>query len=109
MMFDWSLAQEAWPDEQKNVWADIGKMWRNFEITTWNVIQGSQEWQSFADDVIKNSFTNQLQDDNQRVKAWRLINLLMRMYPEFDVYTYQDGTIIFGIKPLNGNGRIFLD
>ena len=107
MMFDWSLAQEAWPDEQKNVWADIGKMWRNFEITTWNVIQGSQEWQSFADDVIKNSFTNQLQDDNQRVKAWRLINLLMRMYPEFDVYTYQDGTIIFGIKPLNGNGRIF--
>ena len=53
-------------------------MWRNFEITTWNVIQGSQEWQSFADDVIKNSFTNQLQDDNQRVKAWRLINLLMR-------------------------------
>ena len=107
MMFDWSLAQEAWPDEQKNVWADIGKMWRNFEISTWNVIQGSQEWQSFADDVIKNSFTNQLQDDNQRVKAWRLINLLMRMYPEFDVYTYQDGTIIFGIKPLNGNGRIF--
>lgn len=106
-MFDWSLAQEAWSDEQKNVWADIEKMWRNFEITTWNVIQGSQEWISFADDVIKNSFTNQLQDDNQRVKAWRLINLLMRMYPEFDVYTYQDGTIIFGIKPLNGNGRIF--
>ncbi len=102
-MFDWSLAKDAWPDEQKKVWADIEKMWRNFEITTWNVIQGSQEWQSFADDVIKNSFTNQLQDDNQRVKAWRLINLLMRMYPESDVYNHPNdgrGGLILGRKEI---------
>lgn len=102
-MFDWSLAQEAWSDEQKNVWADIEKMWRNFEITTWSVIQDSQEWNSFASDAIKEYFINDEEHPKIHIRAWRNICFLTMMYPELDVYYDQhcrNGTIKLGRKEI---------
>ena len=116
MFFDWSLAQDEWSDEQKNVWADIEKMWRNFDFTNWNIIENSQEWKSFADNAIKKAFTEKHKDDTSRIHSWRLINLLMQMYPELDVYSHNDddgADIIFGRKSINTKQRprilFFLD
>lgn len=103
MFFDWSLAQDEWSDEQKNVWTDIEKMWRNVDYTNWNMIQNGQEWKDFANQSIINIF-NKFANDAIRVKEWQLIKLLMAMFPDFDVYShnYSTGaTIAFGRKEIN--------
>ena len=102
-MFDWSLAQDKWSDEQQTTWANIEKMWRNFDFINWKIIQNSQEWKSFANQAISNTF-NKFANDAIRIKAWRLINLFMAMFPDFDVYSHNfsnGAQIVFGRKEQN--------
>jgi hypothetical protein len=110
MFFDWSLAQNEWTDEQKTVWANIQKMWRNFDHINWNIIQNSQEWKKFANQSISNTF-NTFANDAIRIKAWRLINLFMAMFPDFDVYSHNfnnGAQIVFGRKEQNqAAGRVW--
>ena len=110
MFFDWSLAQNEWSDEQQTTWTNIEKMWRNFDFINWNIIQNSQEWKKFANQAISNTF-NTFANDAIRIKAWRLINLFMAMFPDFDVYSHNfnnGAQIVFGRKEQNqAAGRVW--
>jgi hypothetical protein len=86
MMFDWSLAQDKWSDEQQTTWANIEKMWRNFDFINWKIIQSSQEWKGFANQAISNTF-NKFANDDIRIKAWRLINLCFLITKKTDRQT----------------------
>lgn len=104
MFFDWSLAQDEWSDEQKNVWQNINKMWHNFDYTNWNMIQNGQEWKDFANQSVISIFNN-LATDAIRVKEWQLIKLFMVMFPDVDVYSHNfnknRAKIVFGRKEQN--------
>lgn len=110
MMFDWSLAQDEWSDEQKNVWVDIKQMWRNFDYTNWSIIENSLEWKNFANQSIISTFNN-FASDTTRIKEWQLIKLFMAMFPEFDVYSHNfnnGAKIVFGRKEQNtSTGRVW--
>ncbi len=109
-MFDWSLAQDEWSDEQKNVWVDIKQMWRNFDYTNWSIIENSLEWKNFANQSIISTFNN-FASDTTRIKEWQLIKLFMAMFPEFDVYSHNfnnGAKIVFGRKEQNtSTGRVW--
>ena len=85
-MFDWSLAQDKWSDEQQTTWTNIEKMWRNFDFINWKIIQSSQEWKGFANQAISNTF-NKFANDDIRIKAWRLINLCFLITKKTDRQT----------------------
>jgi hypothetical protein len=71
---------------------------------TWAEIQQSDDWKAFANGTVKLIFKN-LNSDAERVQTWLIIDVLMEMYPQLDVYTHlmnQNGgartAIVFGRK-----------
>jgi hypothetical protein len=113
MFFDWSLAQNEWSDEQKIVWQQAKSTWDKITGSQWEDIEQSEEWENFANDAIKSTFKkNKFKDDIVKIKAWRLINLLMIIYPSSDVYIHnpQNGNphILFGRKDSTQRGEPWL-
>ena len=53
----------------------------------WAKIIESVDWQAFADGTVKGMFGN-LDSDAKRVQAWLIVQTLMNMYPQLDVYTH---------------------
>ena len=78
----------------------------------WAKVIESVDWQAFADGTVKGMFGN-LDSDAKRVQAWLIVQKLMNMYPQLDVYTHRMTLefrartgIVFGRKNLMGNGAV---
>ena len=82
----------------------------------WADIINSAEWKAFADGTVKGIFDNLgkgLDGDTKRIQTWLIIQVLMKMYPQLDVYTHRMTLefrartgIVFGRKNLMGNGAV---
>ena len=76
----------------------------------WAKIIESVDWQAFADGTVKGMFGN-LDSDAKRVQAWLIVQTLMNMYPQLDVYTHeyenfrQRTGFVFGRKKTEPNSR----
>ena len=78
----------------------------------WADIINSDDWKAFVDGTVDGVFSN-LNSDATRVQAWLIVQKLMNMYPQLDVYTHRMTLefrartgIVFGRKNLMGNGAV---
>lgn len=54
----------------------------------WADIINSDDWKAFVDGTVDGVFSN-LNSDATRVQAWLIVQKLMNMYPQLDVYTHR--------------------
>ena len=75
---------------------------------SWAEIQQSDDWKAFANSTVELIFKN-LNSDTKREKTWLIIQTLMNMYPQLDVYTHANNiAIVFGQKKLESEMEMFV-